>query len=56
MVNEKVQTYSYRINISEEVISKMMMTIVNSTVLYTYELLRQYILKILIRRKKIVTV
>ena len=54
MVNEKVHTYSYRTNISEEVISKMMMT-VNSTVLYTRELLREYILKILIRRRKIVT-
>lgn len=39
-VNEKVQTFSYRITISEEVIYKMMM-IFNNTILYICELLRE---------------
>ena len=49
--SQKVQTSSYKVNKSWDVIYSMV-TIVNNTVLYIWRLLRDYILKVLITRKK----
>ena len=53
--NQKVQTFSYKINKSWGYNIESMATIVNNTVLYILKLLRQYILEVLITRKRMLT-